>query len=260
MFTTCCCANDSSPTVCIGVGQDKVVSDIGKDAMREDISDVGLAETMQSSSNARFPGMQFRRGPGGSFSTADRKVSPGRPSPSMSSFTPLQEEKDQEKARLQSLVSDFKRDALEGIVVDTIDPESLQVSQKVFSVDRLLDRLQLREVLQNNSDLSGAASSSRDAPAGEEAESDFEMKDFCHIYKDARTIGDRAPKLSDTSRCVGIAVDGRPHIFFYFETEEARDRFYTCLKILHMSANILRSQAVAKTPSPSDDVEASLDA
>lgn len=242
---TCCCVSDY-PTVCLGSGsvQNIIVGD-GKDAMKEVIHEEHLGEQMQSSNQGRFPDLQYQRSEGRSDDCVKSSSSTSRPSPSMTPKTPLQEEKVQEKARLQSLVNGFKRDAVQGIVVDLIDPESLQVAQHVLSVDRLLIRLSLQEVTPG---VPRAPRAVRKRVCTEGVRS-FEMKDLCHIYKDAREISDLAPKLGDTSRCVGIEVESlsipERYIFFDFETEQGRDKFYTCLKILHMSANILRSQAAA---------------
>jgi len=259
---TCCCVNDY-PTVCLSSGsvQHITVGD-GKDAMREVIHEEHLGELMQSSADGRFPNLQYQRSEGPSEDCVKASSSTSRASPSMTPRTPLQEEKDQEKARLQSLVNDFKRNALQGIVVDLIDPESLQVSQHVLSVDRLLIKLSLQEVRPGDSttvdafmsmrSFSSSTTSSQDGSAQKEGVRSFDMKDLCHIYKDARELPDRAPKLGDTSPIVGIQVASlsipEQYVFFCFASEQERDKFYTCLKILHMSANILRSKAVASKP------------
>lgn len=261
---TCCCVNDH-PTVCLSSGnvQHITVGD-GKDAMREVIHEEHLGELMQSSADGRFPNLQYQRSEGPSEDCVKASSSTSRASPSMTPRTPLQEEKDQEKARLQSLVNDFKRNALQGIVVDLVDPESLQVSQHVLSVDRLLIKLSLQEVRPGESTSVAAAmsmrslsslsstTSSQDGSVQKEGVRSFDMKDLRHIYKDAREIPDRAPKLGDTSPIVGIQVASlsipEQYVFFCFASEQERDKFYTCLKILHTSAIILRSKAVASKP------------
>jgi len=145
--------------------------------------------------------------------------------------SPRNLEKEQEKVRLQSIVTDFKRAATTGLAVELIDEETLKISQQIFCLDKLLYKMTLR-------------------PLEEDTVSShvFDMKNFEQICKGPEAVS-KSPKLkSSAARCLRVSFTARSegetneHLFFYFPNESERDKFYTCLKILHMSSTILRRE------------------
>lgn len=265
MVFACCCVSDgASSSGCIGAGSSRLATDVGKDAMREDIGEAGhLGDRMkESSSGSFFPALRAysARSQGSdsppTASASSREGSPKRHSPAMEPRAEHEGDakaagaaKEQEKARLQAVVTDFKRAAVEGIPVDVIDPETLSIARHVFSLDKLLYTLTLRPCSIDReetyeSDVTHASSSSRGTRPEVRT---FDMKDLRHIFKDPEVVH-RSPKLSAYGlRCIGFDVAQGSKaticIFLHFAAETERDKFYTCLKILHMSASILRGEA-----------------
>lgn len=143
-------------------------------------------------------------------------------------------DKDQEKVRLQEIVKDFSKAAVAGILVNVIDPDTTEVTPRVFSMDKYLYTLRLK-------------------PHGSESEGDeFNMKDLSAIYK-GQDIADKAPRLEPVSSCtMGVdlaapsAADVSPQppqrVFLHFKDQTERDKFYTCLKILRMSVDIYQQK------------------
>jgi len=137
------------------------------------------------------------------------------------------EEKEREKARLQRLVKDFAKEAVTGIAVSLVNPETARLYPHFFQMDRYLTVFSLKP-----KDGSTAASSVQD----------FNVKDLTSIYKGA-DVSLKAPSLSTiASLCVGLDTNRADRrLFFHFDEALERDKFYTCLKILRMSVDISKS-------------------
>mmetsp|Transcript_7512 Transcript_7512/g.12060 ORF Transcript_7512/g.12060 Transcript_7512/m.12060 type:complete len:241 (+) Transcript_7512:120-842(+) len=220
---TCCCATNGGSETVVSVGESPDFEEIGQDTNRHHIqSDDSLAENMKHSTEARF----FKR---------ELEDLPAPPSSSRKGSPRTAEEKEREKARLQVIVTEFKQTAVRGISVALVDPDTLVISKNVFSMDKLLYKVCLEPSAE-------AASRERD---GASLARTYAMEDFESIYKEPM-LAEKAPKLAPMAkRCLGVDFVHKPSeapksLYFYFASESERDKFYTCLKILHMSATILR--------------------
>lgn len=136
------------------------------------------------------------------------------------------EEKEREKVRLQKLVKDFAKEAVTGIAVSLVSPETARLSPHFFQMDRYLTVFSLKP---------------KDGSSAEAAVQDFNVKDLTSIYKGAE-VCIKAPSLGGTATsCVGLDTNRADRrLFFHFEDSFERDKFYTCLKILRMSVDIHR--------------------
>jgi hypothetical protein len=139
------------------------------------------------------------------------------------------EEKEREKTRLQRLVKDFAKEAVTGIAVSLINPETVGRSPHFFQMDRYLTVFSLKP---------------KDGSTAESCVQDFNVKDLTHIYKGAE-VSLKAPSLGPAAAlCVGLDTNRADRrLFFHFDEPIERDKFYTCLKILRMSVDISRSGA-----------------
>jgi len=155
-------------------------------------------------------------GAGGSMNTARSTASAGS---SMSV-----EEKEREKARLQRLVKDFAKEAVTGIAVSLVNPDTARLSPHFFQMDRYLTVFSLKP---------------KDGSTAESSVQDFNVKDLTSIYKGAEVCM-KAPSLSHVAGlCVGLDTNRADRrLFFHFDEAIERDKFYTCLKILRMSVDI----------------------
>jgi len=150
--------------------------------------------------------------------------------------TPPRPYKESEKVVLQEIVRDFARAASAGAPVGLIDADTADVSRAVLVLNRALSNLRLR-------------------PADAE-EWEFYLMDICHIFKGVE-LERRAPGLHDVAPCcLGIDIQrvgsadstsaGVHPVFLHFGDVTERDKFYTCLKILRMSAEVsLKRQAAS---------------
>merc|ERR1719486_1575635 len=136
------------------------------------------------------------------------------------------EEKEREKARLQRLVKDFAKEAVTGIAVNLVNADSARKSPHFFQMDRYLTVFSLKP---------------KDGSTAESSVQDFNIKDLTSIYKGAE-VSMKAPSLgSVASSCVGLDTNRADRrLFFHFDDNYERDKFYTCLKILRMSVDISR--------------------
>jgi len=137
------------------------------------------------------------------------------------------EEKEKEKDRLQKLVKDFAKEAVTGIGVSLVNPETLRKSPHFFQMDRYLTVFSLKP---------------KDGSTAESAVQDFNVKDLNSIYKGPE-VSMKAPSLGAIAcSCVGLDTNREDrHLFFHFDDNYERDKFYTCLKILRMSVDISRT-------------------
>mmetsp|Transcript_94599 Transcript_94599/g.149604 ORF Transcript_94599/g.149604 Transcript_94599/m.149604 type:complete len:237 (-) Transcript_94599:112-822(-) len=136
------------------------------------------------------------------------------------------EEKEREKARLQRLVKDFAKEAVTGIAVNLVNAETARKSPHFFQMDRYLTVFSLKP---------------KDGSTAESSVQDFNVKDLTSIYK-GMEVSMKAPSLgSVASSCVGLDTNRADRrLFFHFDDNYERDKFYTCLKILRMSVDINR--------------------
>jgi len=136
------------------------------------------------------------------------------------------EEKEREKARLQRLVKDFAKEAVTGIAVNLVNAETARKSPHFFQMDRYLTVFSLKP---------------KDGSTAESSVQDFNVKDLTSIYKGAE-VSMKAPSLgSVAASCVGLDTNRADRrLFFHFDDNYERDKFYTCLKILRMSVDINR--------------------
>mmetsp|Transcript_121451 Transcript_121451/g.259315 ORF Transcript_121451/g.259315 Transcript_121451/m.259315 type:complete len:193 (-) Transcript_121451:23-601(-) len=129
--------------------------------------------------------------------------------------------KEMKKARLQQLVREFSRNAMGGIPVTLVDPDSAELSKATLAMDKYLYALTLSsirgDVLQLN------------------------MKDMSAIYKGPDFM-QKMPNIAHLSNvCVGMDFllgAQEKKLCFHFQDPLQCDHFYTCLKILRMSVDI----------------------
>jgi len=154
-----------------------------------------------------------------------------------------QEEKEREKARLQKLVKEFAKDAVQGVELSLIGDAGKRETA-TFSMDRYLTVVTLTQ-----------------PPGASGQKTELQMKDIISIFKGTdsarqnltqsqRRIDGLGEDVADNT--VGLEVsrpDGnKTKTLFYFADVYSRDKFYTCLKILRMSVDINRG---APAPAPS---------
>lgn len=203
----CCCAPNAA-------GNEETTNTHSVDATREVTGDgnqavagmLGKTATPNFPAPVRTPRQDERAKPG------DKKMG----------LSPR--EKEQEKARLQEIVKDFSRKAVGGILVQVVDPDSLEALPQVLSMDKYLYTFTL-------------GNEGVDDPALSKV---FNMKDMTAIYK-GPDVEAKAPNLSSIAQnVVGIDISTPPNsrLFFNFKESGDRDKFYTCIKILRMSVDI----------------------
>mmetsp|Transcript_8840 Transcript_8840/g.27198 ORF Transcript_8840/g.27198 Transcript_8840/m.27198 type:complete len:273 (-) Transcript_8840:156-974(-) len=136
------------------------------------------------------------------------------------------EEREREKQRLQRLLKDFAKESMAGIPVNLVNPRTGRMPPYVFQMDRHLTVFSLKP---------------KDGSAVESLVEDFKLRDIVSIYK-GHGVSIRAPRLGgDAAECVGLDV--RPaerSLLLHFDDTYERDRFYTSLQLLKMSADIQR--------------------
>jgi len=136
------------------------------------------------------------------------------------------EEKEREKARLQRLVKDFAKEAVTGIAVSLVNAETTRQSPHFFQMDRYLTVFSLKP---------------KDGSTADSSVQDFNVKDLTSIYKGIE-VSIKAPSLGAlAAQCVGLDTNRADRrLFFHFDDNYERDKFYSCLKILRMSVDISR--------------------
>jgi len=134
-----------------------------------------------------------------------------------------------EKARLQRLVRGFAKDAVTGLAVVLVNPETARKLPFFFQMDRYLTVFSLKP---------------KDGTLQESSVQDFNVKDVTEIYK-GPDVAMKVPALGNIATfCVGLDTNRADRrIFFYFDEAASRDKFYTCLKILRMSVDITGTKA-----------------
>jgi len=152
---------------------------------------------------------------GGTLNTA-------RSTASANSMSP--EEKEKEKGRLQRLVKEFAKEAVTGIAVNLVNPETSRYSPHFFQMDRYLTVFSLKP---------------KDGSTADSSVQDFNVKDLTKIYKGPEVLMS-APSLGTVAAtCVAMDTTRADRkLFFQFDEPLERDKFYTCLKILRMSVDI----------------------
>jgi hypothetical protein len=125
------------------------------------------------------------------------------------------QDKEREKSRLQDIVRDFSKRAVQGMPLQVIDPESVETSSQTLTMDKYLNHLTIQR-------------------------RKFEMKDLTAIYR-GTDVAQNAPNLAIQSSCVvGLDFCSPPdsRIFCLFKDGDETDKFFTCFKILRMSVDI----------------------
>lgn len=216
----CCCVNSNSGhDANIGIGATDVFgsSSNGPEAAfpLESSTPQFLGGHDPTKNGPMTPGGESGAGNGG----ADTARSAASGGSSMSA-----EEKEREKARLQRLVKDFAKEAVTGIAVSLVNPETGRESPHFFQMDRYLTVFSLKP---------------KDGSSAESSVQDFNVKDLTSIYKGTE-VTMKAPSLGGVAAlCVGLDTNRADRrLFFHFDEAIERDKFYTCLKILRMSVDI----------------------
>eukprot|EP00929_Paragymnodinium_shiwhaense_P060923 TRINITY_DN30411_c0_g3_i2.p1 TRINITY_DN30411_c0_g3~~TRINITY_DN30411_c0_g3_i2.p1 ORF type:complete len:221 (-),score=28.94 TRINITY_DN30411_c0_g3_i2:85-747(-) len=207
----CCCATT-------GVRQDVPGSTIYEQVLGDDLS---AAKPLEST-----PPRLGQRRPVATPVSGDAPGSGIESARSMGSSAMTPEEKESEKARLQRLVKDFAREAIVGIAVNVVQPETGAAAPYYFQMDRFLTVFSLKP---------------RDGSTNGPAVQDYNVRDLTSIYKGAE-VAARAPSLGGlATSCIGLDTNRADRkLFFYFEDDNEREKIYTCLKILRMSVDVGR--------------------
>eukprot|EP00931_Biecheleriopsis_adriatica_P095321 TRINITY_DN68941_c0_g1_i1.p1 TRINITY_DN68941_c0_g1~~TRINITY_DN68941_c0_g1_i1.p1 ORF type:complete len:218 (+),score=50.79 TRINITY_DN68941_c0_g1_i1:80-733(+) len=208
----CCCVNSSSNAENVNLGSD-ILGPVNS-----------FPEALPlSTSTPKFP-----KDPQAVDTVDDMKeagsggMNTARSNMSANSMSP--EEKEREKGRLQRLVKEFAKEAVTGIAVNLMNPETARASPHFFQMDRYLTVFSLKP---------------KDGSTAESAVQDFNVKDLSKIYK-GRDVLISAPSLGDAAQfCVAMDTNRADRrLYFHFDEPVERDKFYTCLKILRMSVDI----------------------
>ncbi|CEM06602.1 unnamed protein product [Vitrella brassicaformis CCMP3155] len=136
------------------------------------------------------------------------------------------EEKENEKARLQRVVKDFAKDAVKGMEMTVIDLDGRKF-RTLFQMDNYLQHFTLEPVKGE-----GEGESGDEVP---EHMKKIEMKGIESVYRGTKIMKKNPafPYPEDAPHCVGMETKpDRVKLFFLIPEEDARDKFYTCLKIL----------------------------
>mmetsp|Transcript_33296 Transcript_33296/g.72678 ORF Transcript_33296/g.72678 Transcript_33296/m.72678 type:complete len:231 (-) Transcript_33296:277-969(-) len=223
----CCCVNTSTNAEQVGVnaGSDLLTGTTGSDETAfplESSKPRFLLEKQDHAAKAvreNPPSLGDINGSSLAMNTDRSTASAG------SSMSP--EEKEREKARLQRMVKDFAKEAVTGIAVSLVSPETARQSPHFFQMDRYLTVFSLKP---------------KDGVGAEALVQDFNVKDLAHIYKGGE-VSIKAPSLGGVAvSCVGLDTNRADRrLFFHFDDHYERDKFYTCLKILRMSVDVHRS-------------------
>eukprot|EP00928_Gymnodinium_smaydae_P064289 TRINITY_DN47674_c0_g1_i1.p1 TRINITY_DN47674_c0_g1~~TRINITY_DN47674_c0_g1_i1.p1 ORF type:complete len:287 (-),score=79.88 TRINITY_DN47674_c0_g1_i1:198-1001(-) len=136
------------------------------------------------------------------------------------------EEREREKARLQRLLKDFAKEAVAGIAVGLVNPNTGRKPSFLLQMDRHLTLITLR---------------AKDGSAAEHCVQDVRVADVTSIYK-GHEVFLRAPALGrDAVGCVGLDAgegDSGTSVILHFDDVYDRDKFYTSMQVLSLSAGI----------------------
>eukprot|EP00440_Ansanella_granifera_P049364 gb/GFBE01053486.1/.p1 GENE.gb/GFBE01053486.1/~~gb/GFBE01053486.1/.p1 ORF type:complete len:217 (+),score=59.77 gb/GFBE01053486.1/:1-651(+) len=207
----CCCVNTSTHAENVSMGSDVLGA---QNSFPE-------ASFPLASSTPHFPKVPQAETPvDDTKEAASGGMNTARSTASAASMSP--EEKEKEKGRLQRLVKEFAKEAVTGIAVNLVNPETARQSPHFFQMDRYLTVFSLKP---------------KDGSTAESAVQDFNIKDLTKIYKGPEVLMN-APSLGAVAQqCIALDTNRADRkIFFYFDEAMERDKFYTCLKILRMSA------------------------
>eukprot|EP00747_Dinoflagellata_sp_TGD_P166002 gnl/TRDRNA2_/TRDRNA2_188140_c0_seq1.p1 gnl/TRDRNA2_/TRDRNA2_188140_c0~~gnl/TRDRNA2_/TRDRNA2_188140_c0_seq1.p1 ORF type:complete len:235 (-),score=48.45 gnl/TRDRNA2_/TRDRNA2_188140_c0_seq1:154-858(-) len=187
----------------------------------------GMPKFPQASQRQEFPGppMPQKDSSRGEEASARYGTMPSGRSASMGSSMDAGE-KEREKARLQRLVKDFAKEAVTGIAVNLVNADTTRRSPHFFQMDRYLTVFSLKP---------------KDGSTAESSVMDFNVRDLTAIYKGA-DVCVKVPSLGPAgTACVGLDTNRADRrLFFHFDDNYERDKFYTCLNILRMSVDITR--------------------
>mmetsp|Transcript_47903 Transcript_47903/g.113839 ORF Transcript_47903/g.113839 Transcript_47903/m.113839 type:complete len:316 (-) Transcript_47903:105-1052(-) len=193
---------------------------------------------------ARFSGsLVSRDGSASSTTSSNRLIQPkalaevfsGRPDIPARGCASSPEERLAAKEKLKGLLTDFLKAVFSGIWVTVLNPETALPAQFVMTMDRHL-YVTLRP-----------KASVKDGLLG------FELKDGFTLSKGAH-VGALAPKLAHLTAnitCIEQTTLG-VLLFFYFEDSWEAELFFSCLKVLQMSADISKKNRQVKQPTDED--------
>lgn len=143
-----------------------------------------------------------------------------RSSEGTQSSTPLPSPRElsaKSKDRLQRMVKDFAKEAVEGILVDVINADTGEIKKQKFQMDRYLSFFTLKP-----------KRGSADNPSLQE---EFSVADLILVSMGADVVT-KAPHLAHVApSCVCFDTHRRSR-FFYFNDHYRRDQFYTLLSVL----------------------------
>mmetsp|Transcript_118059 Transcript_118059/g.252201 ORF Transcript_118059/g.252201 Transcript_118059/m.252201 type:complete len:227 (+) Transcript_118059:129-809(+) len=213
----CCCVNTVGNADHVGALSGELLGHSGGHEVSYPLDSASPQFPMDTSSKlVKSPRSECGEFNGGATARSNASASSSMPA----------EEKEKEKARLQRLVKDFAKEAVTGIAVSLVNPETTRSSPYFFQMDRYLTVFSLKP---------------KDGSTAESSVQDFNVKDLTSIYKGSE-LSVKAPSLGEgklAGHCVGLDTNRADRrLFFHFDESLDRDKFYTCLKILRMSVDI----------------------
>jgi hypothetical protein len=137
-------------------------------------------------------------------------------------------EREREKTRLQRLLKDFAKEAVAGIVVSLVNPRTGRMPPYFLQMDRHLSLLSLRP---------------KDGSTADAQVQDFRVTDIASIYK-GHEVFVRAPAIGkEAVGCVGLDMNAADcSLIFHFDDAYDRDKFYTSMQVLTLSAGIQQAR------------------
>eukprot|EP00931_Biecheleriopsis_adriatica_P065506 TRINITY_DN40025_c0_g1_i1.p1 TRINITY_DN40025_c0_g1~~TRINITY_DN40025_c0_g1_i1.p1 ORF type:complete len:245 (+),score=38.04 TRINITY_DN40025_c0_g1_i1:118-852(+) len=143
------------------------------------------------------------------------------------------------KAKLQQLVREFAKAAINGLRVETISEETGKISDTWLYMDRYLYTMRFLN-----------------CSSGEDRQ--YVMKDMIAMFK-GQEFEQVVPSLADRGlNCLAMdfSVDNDFRVCLHFQDADQRDQFYTCMKIFRMSVDMSSAKRDESLCSglPSNDV------
>lgn len=137
-------------------------------------------------------------------------------------------DREREKTRLQRLLKDFAKEAVAGIVVSLVNPRTGRMPPYLLQMDRHLSLLSLKP---------------KDGSTADAQVQDFKVADIASIYK-GHEVFVRAPAIGkEAVGCVGLDMNAADcSLIFHFDDAYDRDKFYTSMQVLTLSAGIQHSR------------------
>eukprot|EP00922_Rhytidocystis_sp_ex-Travisia-forbesii_P031921 GHVS01047378.1.p1 GENE.GHVS01047378.1~~GHVS01047378.1.p1 ORF type:complete len:166 (+),score=19.83 GHVS01047378.1:2-499(+) len=143
------------------------------------------------------------------------------------------EQRVQEKQKLQQLVKDFAKDAVNGLPLNIIDMAEGKLHPVVFHLDQQLSDIEIQYDVT--------------PPKTALYSGDISMGNLTSIYRSGDVLQKHAEfplGAEEISQVVGLSystADGKNSqhdVLFYFPDHLSMERFFVCMKILRLSASI----------------------